>query len=148
MAKLNLGTKMSPVQISKFPNLGEMFIESKSGESWLFYVKQTQTVLQNGGFYETSKSCLMRVDKDLIDPNSVEEGQEVPGVIIQRQVSREPFFEGQEPVANPATREIVLMEGLPFYQNYTLVPEGQEAQVWVTNEVEETVEAESTSEAF
>lgn len=148
MAKLIFGTKMSPVQISKFPNLGELFIESKSGKSWLFYVKQTQTILQNGGFYETSKSCLMRVSKELLDPESIEEGQEIPGVIIQRQLSRNQFFEGQEPVINPESGEIIMMEGYPFYQNYTLVPEGEEPQVWVANEVEETVEAESTSEAF
>lgn len=67
-------------------------------------------------------------------------GQKLPGT-VQRKLSRTAFYEGQEPVKNPTTGEVVMKEGSPFFQQFTYTDaENAPSEVWVETTVHANVE--------
>jgi len=91
-------------------------INPKTGKAYGFYLVEKSSISMEGGFItEDKRTALLTVDNELAAKVNFTEGQKVGG-IIQRTESKTPFYDGQEPVINPTTKESVLRGGAVFYR--------------------------------
>lgn len=131
------------VKVIKDPNSNLVITPSKTKEGWGQVCVSASTIrVSNGIVNRASRMAWIKGPVELLE--TYREGQLLQGAII-RITSDNPFYEGQSPVVNPSTGELVVSKstGKVIYQRfeYTDVRDAQDYHV-VVNQTTSTVTAE------
>lgn len=115
----------------------ESFIHSgKEGFASVFVtcVKTSTVVNENTGstfVQKSSRSAWINGEEDFLKSIYTHNGQVIEGQIV-RLYSFEPFYNGQQPVINPQTNQVVLKDGKTFYFKDVYDQSGLLKDKWVT----------------
>lgn len=100
-----------------------------------------KTTSLTGGFASSgNRSAFIHGRMEDLEAYGLKEGQELTGRIIRKE-SFAPFYGGQQAKINPSTQETVLTDGRPTYLDFQYTEDSKAEDVWVEEEVEETVDA-------
>lgn len=104
------------VTIVAHPTSGEVLTPSSKNPEWgTVRVDSSSQSFNNGIMNVSKRTAFIRMKKT--DFPGWKAGQVLPGQII-RETCDGPFYPGQDPVINPSTGEVVMRNGVPFYQNF------------------------------
>ena len=121
---------MSKVIVVAHPETGNVITPRKK-EGYSSFRVDSETISMEGGFVNRQKRTAFIGGKtEDLEALGLKAGQELSG-IIQRQLSKEPFYDGQEEVMNPETGET---KG--YYQNYVFTSDVNAPETkWIEPEV-------------
>ncbi len=130
----------SQLTIIAHPETGKLFTETSNPEWSKCQLRQSGIRVVNGVISNASKSAFpliaTSVANDLIKAG-LKSGDAFPVEgQIARQLSRVPFYEGQNPVTNPTTGEIVMKDGEQYFmQDVFTVDMEVPSESWVATEM-------------
>lgn len=144
------GLELSPALNKK----GEQITDS-NGKPWLKAQLRTAepviTINANGVGTEKYRSTFVTGTKEFFESLRSKLGS----LTIQRQLSFNPFWEGQEPVRKGKNGDFATYAGNRFYQRFIVVPKGAQVadELWINNDASangaaETADAEEREEMF
>lgn len=123
---------MNTVTVVAHPATGEIITKSSNNPEWGTVRVDAQSVEFNNGIMNTrNRTAFIRGEIKNLKQMFTRAGQILQGKII-KETSSEPFYNGQSPVINPQTGEIVMKNGAPFYQNYVFTTNLSESDREVT----------------
>lgn len=121
---------MKKVIVVAHPETGNVLTPRKT-EGYSSFRVDSENVSMEGGFVnKQNRTAFISGRTEDLKSLGLKAGQELTG-IIQRQLSKEPFFEGQNEVMNPETSET---KG--YYQNYVFTSDVNAPETkWIESEV-------------
>lgn len=109
---------MNQVKVASHPTTGLVITPSKNNPEWgTVRVSSEELIMNNGIINSNTRSAFVRGEIVNLQKMFTRAGQVLSGKII-RKTSNTPFYEGQSPVMNPKTSEVVLRNGVEFFQDY------------------------------
>lgn len=127
------------------PETGAIITATKK-EGWgVVRLDQKNVSFSNGIANKRNRTAFLRGEIATLKQLVQGVGQQISGKIV-RNMSYEPFYDGQSPVINPQTSEVMLKEGKEYYQNFQFTDDITANDAWVSNSetlVPETVLVEA-----
>lgn len=134
------------IRVARNSQTGQIVSQSNNNpEKGYFLLKSKYTSFEGGFINRQVRTAVISGDIDLLQELNLKEGQVFPGKIIAKE-SNFPQFEGQEPVINPTTGEIVLKFGKPLYRQYVYTENTQATDTWLYEQPEAPEEFEDEIE--
>lgn len=132
---------MAELIIVAHPESGKLFTATEKNADWSkCQVRQKGTKVTNGVISNASRSAFpliqTSVAEDLLK-QGLKSGDKFPieGQIVRR-MSKVPFYEGQLPVSNPTTGEVMKKDGEPYYMQDTFTSDiAEPSEAWVVAEL-------------
>ena len=130
------------IKIVAHPETGEVFTPSrnadKAAKGWgTVRVDARCRIINKGLMTLTKRTAFLGISLEAFTEWGIKANMVVPGTIV-RIKSHSPFYKDQDPVMNPETGEVTLVEGRQFYQNYEYTDELNVPDSWIINaEIEE-----------
>lgn len=149
--------KNKPVTVSKIKNsktgIEDFKFINKEGTHCNVYVESIQDTfnvnLENGNTFMSKVKRGAFISGNVEDMSNFKEGQVLPGKIVKVS-SYKPFYDGQDPVINPKTKQTVLNEGKEYFIKFVYDPSGKLEDLWLKDlqDIENEEVIDETSQSF
>lgn len=133
------------VRVTRNSKTGKIVSQGNNPEKGYFLLQCKHTSFEGGFINRQVRTAVISGDIDLLQELNLKEGQVFPGKIIVEE-SNFPQFEGQNPVINPTTGEVVLKFGKPLYRQYVYTENTQATDTWLYEQPEAPEEFEDEIE--
>lgn len=134
------------VKVVAHPETGAIITATKK-EGWGTVRVDAESVsFSNGIVNKRNRTAFIRGEISTLKQLAQKAGQLIPGKIV-RYMSYSPFYDGQSPVINPTTSEVMEKDGKEYYQSFQFTDDLAAGDAWVANEgtlVPESVNVEAT----
>jgi hypothetical protein len=120
--KMKKLSKKQPVTVMSHPTTGDVISPAKHNPEYgVIRLDQKSVEVRNGFLAESNKSVFITAKREELEALNLQAGDTLPGQIIKK-LSRQPFYEGQEPTKYPSGHpnegEVVLYKGQPYYISF------------------------------
>lgn len=115
---------MNIVKVVPHPKTGKTVTESVKSPGFGTVRLDSESITINNGFADLKNRTAFVKGRIEVLVKLFAEKTTFPGKII-RKTSSSPFYDGQEPVINPETAEVVLRNGVEYFQQYVFTQDPQ-----------------------